>query len=147
MGGEGSGRRESYETTAILPDAIGESEEEIGAYVNAVALGVVTGGVEARIADTLKDLARTKLAAIRQKSERQKVDDLWEILKRAEALAAEGISYEEAVRQHRADPLIGRWRVTTDADGREAFVNDGEDRKPAPAGAGKKSTPRRRPVR
>lgn len=139
MGSEWSGKRTLAETTAEIPIEIGDTEEAVGLYVNAVAHGVATGGLDPRVADTLKDLARTKLSAIRQKAERQKVDDLWEILRRAEALAAEGISYAEACRQHREDPLLGRWRVDT-VKGKEVWTNDANG-DPERIGEGKKVTP------
>lgn len=101
---------------------IGDTEEAVGAYVDDLAERVAYGDMDPRVGDTLKDLARTKLAAIRQRADRRKVEDLLDIIRRGEALRAEGMAHEEAVRQHREDPLVGRW-VVEEIDGRKVYVN------------------------
>lgn len=120
--GLGSGRRKLAPTTGELPP-IGEDETQIGLFVDELAVQVAQDRVDPRVADTLKDLARTKLAAIRQRTEREKLDELQEILKRAEAVKADGMSYEEACRQHREEPEVARWTVQR-VKGREIWTRD-----------------------
>lgn len=110
MGGPGSGKRTLGETTAVLPE-LGDSENAVGRFVDAVAMAVALDQVDPRVADTLKDLARTKLAALRQNSERKRIDELKEIIDRAERLYAEGQRHVQRVRQNREQTLTGVWQV------------------------------------
>jgi len=65
-----------------------------------VTVAVANGDIDARIGDTLGKLCNTQLAAIRQKASRSDLDELRDMLKRAEKVVQAGIVKETSDRTH-----------------------------------------------
>ena len=66
---------------------LGESEIEIARYLAAVTMGVASGSIEARIADSLIAAARVALTAIKRVAEAREIEQLRSLLGDAQSIA------------------------------------------------------------
>ena len=82
-----SGRRPIVPPAGLTLPPLGESELEIARYLAAVADGVRTGAIEARIGDTLVGAARVALAAIKRVAEGREIERLESMLREAQSVA------------------------------------------------------------
>lgn len=82
-----SGRRPIVPPVRLQLPPLGESELEIARYLAAVADGVRSGRIDARIGDTLVSAARVALTAIKRVAEGREIEQLESMYERAEQLA------------------------------------------------------------
>jgi hypothetical protein len=101
MGNQNSGRRRVKPPAKDLElPAMGDSEDSIGAYCEAVNTAVASRKLDPRTADTLHAGARAKLASLRQKHTRNELNDLYALLAEARAINQAGLARAAAERVH-----------------------------------------------
>lgn len=117
MGGFGSGRpSEPGPDPALALPLIGETEEQVQAFVQAVATAQVTPRTDgepgcmlsARLADSLDAKAQTTLRAIRQRQEAAAEEELRAMYEQVQRDLGTALAFESAARMHSSCPTCGR---------------------------------------
>lgn len=83
----------------LIPD-IGETNESLSAFINAVARALIDGDIDEKKADSLTAMHRTALQNIKDRAQKQEDRELDEMLRRAEAVEAAGLQREADDRRH-----------------------------------------------
>ena len=85
--------------SSLIPD-IGETNDSLSVFINAVARALIDGHIDEKKADSLTAMHRTALANIKDKAQKQEDRELDEMLRRAEAVEAAGLQREADDRRH-----------------------------------------------